>query len=320
MAKFHINSKGVPAPCRATKGNCPFGSEDSHFDNIEDAQVAADEANEKLNNFLPATEPEPTLREKMDEAKNSEVDLSANLPRIELTLNQGFNRLGDWSHKIIERDYFNKSDEEYSETLLKEHNIKLTDLEDTTEEQRRALGAILRHNTSRKTGNIAGFMNSDRNTSYSQTKEYSKATVEGSYAEISTNFKMLSRVGWHKTSAQGANDENTRLNKMMDKESLRIAGEISNFSPENQESRNYPASGLIGSVQALRLRGWNEKQIKNVAVGNKLSDVVYEEYKVKPRDVSGATEMERVMNREVDNSVSGNTLQSTLAERLGWTE
>ena len=26
MAKFHINAEGVPAICRAKKGNCPFGN------------------------------------------------------------------------------------------------------------------------------------------------------------------------------------------------------------------------------------------------------------------------------------------------------
>lgn len=37
MAKFHINKHGVPAPCRATKGNCPLGGDKNHFDNLEDA-------------------------------------------------------------------------------------------------------------------------------------------------------------------------------------------------------------------------------------------------------------------------------------------
>lgn len=49
MSKFHINSKGVPSPCRAVKGNCPFaefdesGVDQGHFDNYDDAQKRADE-------------------------------------------------------------------------------------------------------------------------------------------------------------------------------------------------------------------------------------------------------------------------------------
>lgn len=53
MAKFHINKHGVPAPCRATKGNCPLGGEGEHFDKIEDAQAYADKQNEKENSLLP---------------------------------------------------------------------------------------------------------------------------------------------------------------------------------------------------------------------------------------------------------------------------
>lgn len=45
--KYHINSKGIPAICRATKGNCPFGDEDSHFYGFKAAQKAADEKNAK---------------------------------------------------------------------------------------------------------------------------------------------------------------------------------------------------------------------------------------------------------------------------------
>ena len=46
MTKFHINKHGVPAPCRAKKGNCPLGGDsgtENHFDNVEDAQRHADE-------------------------------------------------------------------------------------------------------------------------------------------------------------------------------------------------------------------------------------------------------------------------------------
>lgn len=53
MAKFHINKHGVPAPCRATEGNCPLGGEGEHFDKIEDAQAHADKVNAKNHGTLP---------------------------------------------------------------------------------------------------------------------------------------------------------------------------------------------------------------------------------------------------------------------------
>lgn len=46
MSKFHINKHGVPAPCRAKEGNCPYGGSDSHYDTYEEAQAAANKQNE----------------------------------------------------------------------------------------------------------------------------------------------------------------------------------------------------------------------------------------------------------------------------------
>lgn len=56
MAKFHINAKGVPSVCKATKGNCPFGGvdgTDNHFNNIEDADKYVTEINEAKYGVLP---------------------------------------------------------------------------------------------------------------------------------------------------------------------------------------------------------------------------------------------------------------------------
>ena len=46
--KFHVNSEGRVMPCTAQSGNCPFGGDDQHFDNFEEAQLAADKKNELL--------------------------------------------------------------------------------------------------------------------------------------------------------------------------------------------------------------------------------------------------------------------------------
>lgn len=58
MTKYHINKHGVPAPCRARKGNYPLGGDESHFDNKEDAQAYADKQNESEFPFLPKQEAE----------------------------------------------------------------------------------------------------------------------------------------------------------------------------------------------------------------------------------------------------------------------
>lgn len=38
MSKFHVNSNGEPGKCTATKGNCPFGDINEHFDSIDEAR------------------------------------------------------------------------------------------------------------------------------------------------------------------------------------------------------------------------------------------------------------------------------------------
>lgn len=50
MSKFHINKHGVPVPCNAKEGNCPFAGE--HFDNIEKAQDYIDQQSEKKFGLL----------------------------------------------------------------------------------------------------------------------------------------------------------------------------------------------------------------------------------------------------------------------------
>lgn len=67
MSKFHINKHGVPAPCRAQKGRCPYGGNESHFDTIEAAQREADRINESQHGFIHqiSSKPEVTLKDKI---------------------------------------------------------------------------------------------------------------------------------------------------------------------------------------------------------------------------------------------------------------
>lgn len=53
MTKYHINDKGQPSVCRATKGNCPFGGPETHFKSQADAQIEVDKRNEAEYSLLP---------------------------------------------------------------------------------------------------------------------------------------------------------------------------------------------------------------------------------------------------------------------------
>lgn len=52
MPRFHINKKGVPAPCRAKSGNCPLGGDEQHFNTQAEAQAAVDEKNKQTFGIL----------------------------------------------------------------------------------------------------------------------------------------------------------------------------------------------------------------------------------------------------------------------------
>ena len=44
---YHIAKNGTPAICKAQPGKCPLGNQDEHFDTVEEAQIYADELNQK---------------------------------------------------------------------------------------------------------------------------------------------------------------------------------------------------------------------------------------------------------------------------------
>lgn len=75
MSKFHINSKGVPAPCKAQKGNCPFGDADSHYNSVEQAQEIADKLNKKEYGILSEVNSGLPTAKELDKMHLSDVDV-----------------------------------------------------------------------------------------------------------------------------------------------------------------------------------------------------------------------------------------------------
>lgn len=83
MSKFHINKKGVPAPCKATKGNCPLGGEsgnENHYNTQEEAQAGADIVNEAKYGKLPGTENIIVSEYSEPEITEETEDFSESLP------------------------------------------------------------------------------------------------------------------------------------------------------------------------------------------------------------------------------------------------
>lgn len=97
MAKFHINKHGVPAPCHAKDGNCPLGGvsgNENHFDNLADAEKAADKINEGKFGILSNIQPDVGPKEKVN------LDLSS----IDASTEEGKNKVVTEVGALMARD------------------------------------------------------------------------------------------------------------------------------------------------------------------------------------------------------------------------
>ena len=75
--KFHINKHGVPSPCRAKKGNCPYGGEtgeDYHFENLESAEEYANDLSSRTFRFVNNERIELSREEAFDKFKEIIID------------------------------------------------------------------------------------------------------------------------------------------------------------------------------------------------------------------------------------------------------
>lgn len=114
MSKFHINKHGVPAPCKATKGNCPLGGEEQHFESQEAAQEYADKVNAEKHGYLPVINNKEVNVQVSEEVYN---DVFA-----EPYINNGYPMTG------IHRYYFAEAEQEGDENLVELKNALPKDL------------------------------------------------------------------------------------------------------------------------------------------------------------------------------------------------
>lgn len=214
------------------------------------------------------------------------------------------------------------SKENINEHLLSEYKVDVIDIKEVSIENLSKLCAALHEMTPRRMGNIVGFLKSEVNTSYNQTKEYSRSNMKGNFKDILLNVFMLNKLCWNiPGSGQTVTSERTAFNKLMDKKSLEIASNIITHSSLNQDSEKYPFTGLVASIQALRFIGWNEVQIQNVSIELNLADVVYVEYETKPRKRNEAKNIRSVMMsraRKIARANKSNHVEAVIANELGW--
>ena len=136
MAKYHINSKDVPSPCRAVKGNCPFGGDsgsENHYNSIEEAQAAADKINRSEFGILPSESTlKPAIRNSISDVdssieKNGSHELSYEIDGFEnepLAIDGSISKIDDNTYEfngvektptMVEEDF--DEPEEYEEYM-----------------------------------------------------------------------------------------------------------------------------------------------------------------------------------------------------------
>lgn len=326
MPKFHINKHGAPAPCRATKGNCPLGGSDTHFDTLGEAQDYADKVNEASHGLLPSMDNTIKISPQDYETRVHITDRPYEL--LEYVSDEDvkiykkhlakFDK--PWDH--VKEDYelissMKIDDDKFIENMSKK-GIEISDYDELDDDEKKALLFTVRKSTIRKTRAIMSFLTSDKDTSYSKDKSHEHISAKGSFDDVYYKLKLMNEVGWTKGSGQGQTFESSRLNVVMDKKSIEIAEKITKGSQANQESIDYPDSGMIYGIQMLRHRGMDEIDIIDRAHNERVADMVYEEYGVKPKKTSGASEFSRILQKEADSQ--GVDIHEMLKHSLNWTE
>lgn len=326
MSKFHINKHGAPAPCRATKGNCPLGGSDTHFDTIGEAQDYADKVNEASHGLLPSMGDTIKISPQDYETRVHIIDRPYELidyvsdEDVKTYKKHLFKFDKPWGHSKENYELISSmkiDDDKFIENMNKK-GIEISDYDELNEDEKKALLFAVRKSTVRKTRAIMSFLTSDKDTSYSKDKSYEQINAKGSFDDVYYKLKLMNEVGWTKGSLQGQNDENSRLNVVMDKKSIDIAEKITKGSQANQENKTYPDSGMIYGIQMLRHRGIDERDIIDRAHNERVADMVYEEYGVKPKKTSGASEFSRILQKEAN--AQGIAIHEMLKHSLNWSE
>lgn len=123
VKKFHINKKGVPAPCRAKDGNCPL-KRTNHYDSFREAQAAINKMNEDEFGILP----ESKMLQETEEVKPIKQEPKITKRQQENTqkkesLNRNMYNDKKYERKTRVKEYrkaWKKEDLEYIENRLNE--------------------------------------------------------------------------------------------------------------------------------------------------------------------------------------------------------
>lgn len=182
MTKFHIGKKGTPTRCRAKDGNCPFGGESQHYDNIQDAKEAIENKNTKQHDVFASSKKKKDVLSKEEFTENMlKIISNGNLSNVENDVYNFFNENSDSIFNIIRKriedsDNLEDNARDYirftNESLERLADVKLDSLDKETKEH------LLDSMDELKDGdNLVSFSEIDELSDYDMPKDYREKII-----------------------------------------------------------------------------------------------------------------------------------------------
>lgn len=150
--KFHINSKGIPAVCKADQGNCPFGGLDSHYYSIDEAQKIADELGKQKYGLLANSDIEDNSPIYTISTSSPSQELLTYIDEFTKTT-RNIQDYQDFYDKVLEHDNFDDFASQYAGDVMEHPNFK--DDEDVYSSAMNMWKEIHYHNSSKDLNKIS---------------------------------------------------------------------------------------------------------------------------------------------------------------------
>lgn len=275
MARFHINSKGIPAPCKAEKGNCPFGDVNSHYDTMEKAQEVADKINEEQFGILQRIDSINAYYE-IPENTVGEIRIDKDVFLVD---NHSLKKSGDvWVHLDENEKVVGTMNEPV--IVFKENGELLEVIDNDSEDMRNSITKLRTLNLMSKFGLISNSNNTDSIKLYTPKEninEYKTLDKEEKQKQDINSYNAFSmRIqvkGGNQTSDLFSKDNNEISNYFRKRENLIDSPAIINYDPKFDDWEEVVPSADNFSIEAwqknnLDIQRINDKWAITDAKGN----------------------------------------------------
>lgn len=125
---FHINKKGIPAVCKASKGNCPLGGADTHFKSLDEAMEYVSKKEIESYGLLPGIGEDPVktldkMRQDIFKIKEDLAGLKRLINENQVSSAEEVEALSNLYKEMGEKSLKLKKLEDSYEVFAKKNNI-----------------------------------------------------------------------------------------------------------------------------------------------------------------------------------------------------